>query len=373
MSLSSKLKEHADHGAYVEELAQKLASIPSMTGSEKQKAQYIHTLLSGITEGNLRLDSVGNVLYLHQGKDRTRTDIYAAHIDTVFHDIHEIVPKKEQGRIYAPSIYDNSVNAAAMILLIKLAVESRFVPARDILFVFDVGEEGEGDLKGIRHIMERQDKPVHQFIALDLGYQAAVTCGVWSNRYRVKVSCTGGHSWHDFGSESAIAKAAEVIAKLYQCSVPEDPRTIYNVGLITGGTAVNAVASHAQFSLDLRSEAKEALKDIEQQVMEIITSAQSEDTQIDITCIGERPGGVISPDHPLIRTLDAVREELGLEKQYRSASTDANIALSLGIPAVTFGTALGGGTHSPGEYLETESIPVGLELLVRFFEQASKK
>ncbi len=374
MDTTAALRKYiGDHKDYVLNLTRHLASIPSMTGSEKKKAQYIYEVLEGITEGNLRLDHAGNVLYMHPGADRTRMDMYAAHIDTVFHDLKEIVPRVEGDRIYAPSIFDNSVNVASLIFLIKMVHETGFIPARDVMFAFDVGEEGEGDLKGIRHIMKHLNKPLHQFIALDMGYQAVMTCGVWSRRFLVEVSSAGGHSWHDFGSDSAVAQAALLVAKLYECSVPEDPRTIYNVGKFSGGSAINAVAGSARFSVDLRSESKEALEGIEQQLMGIIDSVRSKTTSIDISCIGERPGGMISPEHPLVQRIDRIRKDLGLEKRYRSSSTDANLPLSLGIPAVTIGTALGGGVHSLGEYLETDSIGLGLEQLVLVFRENSRK
>ncbi len=349
-------------------LAMKLSSIPSMTGSEGNKAQFIYDLLSGSVKDNLWIDHAGNVLYLHPGKDRSCIDLYAAHIDTVFHNLNTIEAVREGNRVYAPSIYDNSINAAALIFLIQVIGSTGFIPVRDTLFAFDVGEEGQGDLKGIRYIMEHTVKPIFQVTALDLGYHAVMTCGVWSRRYTVTVSCSGGHSWHDFGADNAVLTASRIISSLYSCRVPDSPKTIYNVGTFSGGTAENSIAQHAEFSVDLRSEEKEPLEVLEKQLYGIVESNRSSGSDIQIRCTGERPGGRISHTHPLVERIDAVRSRIGLEKAYRAGSTDANIALSLGIPAITIGTALGGGSHSLNEYVEADSIQKGLEQLVLFFE-----
>lgn len=364
MSLPDIIKEYIQKNlTYIQNLAIEICEIPSMTGKEEKKADFIQDKLYKIIGEGVEIDEAGNVKYLYKGMDSSKLLVLTAHIDTVFKDLFEIKCTIKDNLIYGPSIGDNSINVAALILMIKMFKELNIVPQKDILFVFDVGEEGLGNLKGIRKIMKDYGDMTENVIAVDGGYKSVVNTAVGSIRYSVAIKTEGGHSWGAFGNDNAILYASRIIEGLYHIKVPENPKTTYNVGIINGGTSVNTIAEFAEVIFDLRSINKKCLEKLDNEFLSVIDEVRSDKIKIDVKLIGERPAGACDEDTFLIRAIKEVREELKLEDKFGSSSTDANIALDMGIPAVSFGVYEGMGTHTENEHIDVNSFEMGLRHL----------
>lgn len=348
-------------------LAIEIARIPSFTGKEEQKAEFIAKKLKQNCE-DIIVDEIGNVLCKHKVDDSAGFSLICAHMDTVF-DISSIPePRITENRVYLPSIHDNSINAAALIFIVDMLNKKKISTKGNILFAFNVGEEGLGNLKGIKHIVNKYKNNIEQVIALDLGYEAVIVKAVGSRRYNITVKTQGGHSWIDFGNHNAILEASKVINDIYQIRLDDIPKTTYNIGTITGGNSINSIAQHCVFSLDIRSEDKHALFELENKILELIKQGADKSIQIKPELIAERPCGELSSNTELMRKITEIRFDMGLELKFLSGSTDANIPLSLNIPAVCFGVGIGGGAHTMEEYIEIDSIFMGMKHLISFIE-----
>ncbi len=342
-----------------------------MTGNEEQKANYILERLKEFGCDAPYIDEVGNVIYLHNDKTgdsfvQNNVIVFAAHIDTVFQDVWEINPVIKDDRIYAPSILDNSINVAGQMYCIKMLKDLNIDLEKPILFVFDVGEEGLGNLKGIRHAVDQWKYRIEAVIALDLGYESVVDTAVGSRRYAVTIQTEGGHSWGDFGNQSAILHASKIIDDIYKIKVPVSPKTTYNVGIIKGGTSINTIAQDVEIAVDLRSIDETSLEQLYKEFMSIIEKHESDQVRISIQTLGERPCGKTSHDSDLIKKLMEIRQEFGMAMNFNASSTDANYPISLGIPSVSFGVAQGKGVHTLDEYLIVESVKTGMNHLMSF-------
>lgn len=352
------------------DLIMKVASIVSMTGKEDEKARFVLKYLKDNNAQDVHIDGAGNVIYLHGGTDSDKANegvAYAAHIDTVFKDTFSITPIREGGKILAPSIADNSANVAAILFLAaalnRFGIRGRY----PVYFVFDTGEEGLGNLKGIKHFVDTHRDRIKEVIALDGGYDTIVTKGVGSIRYRVEVSAQGGHSYSAFGNKSAIHYVSQIVNDLYGLSVPREPRTTYNAGLIGGGTSVNTIAQEAFVEIDLRSVDESCLEKLNGDFLDIVDRVRSQGVEAAVILTGRRPGGVTPKDSPLVKRIIKVREEMGLKTRFQSSSTDANYPMSLGIDAVTFGVCVGEKCHTLDEYLIEDSLEDGMAHLVNVF------
>lgn len=364
MALNQIINEYLhENSLYLRNLAIEICKIPSMTGKEERKSLFIKDKLNELTSKEAVVDEAGNIKYLIKGNSDDLL-ILAAHIDTVFTDLQDIKVVIKDNFIYGPSIGDNSINVAALILIIKMFKELNIKPERDILFVFDVGEEGLGNLKGIKNIMKDYGNIVNAVIAVDGGYSSIVSTGVGSKRYSVTIKTEGGHSWGAFGNDNAIFYASKLIQGLYNIKVPKEPKTTYNVGIIKGGTSVNTIAGDVEMIFDLRSIDKNSLEKLDFDFIELVEGIKSEKISIDIKVLGERPPGKCNEEGRLIKIINDVREELGLKAEFTSSSTDANIAMSMDIPAVSFGISQGKGAHTMKEYLDINSLELGLRHLV---------
>ena len=348
---------------YLKNLIIEITTICSPTGYEKAKAEIILKKLNNIGAKGVHLDNVGNVIYEHNVKNKAT--LYCAHIDTVFNDVKEIVPKVIDDKIYAPSVADNSMNVAGLILMVKLCIE--FNIDLPIIFAFDVAEEGLGDLKGIKHIMQNLSSKISEVIALDCSCDEIINRGVGSKRYKVSIKTEGGHSWVHFGNLNAIAIASNIITKIYELNVPE--KTTYNVGAIEGGTTVNTIAAETEFLLDIRAEKQDNLDDLEKDIIEIIKGYSN----AEMTLLGNRQSGGFEISTELEERILKVRESMGLKTEFKSASTDSNIPLSMKIPAITFGVGIGHKVHSVHEYLELNSLERGIKQLAYFMLYKNNK
>jgi acetylornithine deacetylase/succinyl-diaminopimelate desuccinylase-like protein len=245
-------------------------------------------------------------------------------------------------------------------VLDRLAIETD----ADILVAATVGEEGLGNLRGIRAAVERYRDDIGAVIAVEGHNLGRVThAGVGSTRWRVRVNGPGGHSWGAFGRPSAIHGLARIVSGIAEIEVPRNPKTTFNVGTIEGGTSVNTIAAEASALIDMRSIDPAALARLVDRVGEIASRAADDDLSVDIDVLGERPAGTCPRSHPLVSAAGAVLREVGFEPIYDASSTDANIPISLGIPAVCIGITHGGQGHTTSEFIEIAPVVSGLTQL----------
>jgi len=293
--------------------------------------------------------------------------VISAHLDTVFPDETGIRVRREGDRLYAPGIGDNSSGVAALIFLAQGLWEAGWRPRCDVVFLANTGEEGLGNLRGMRYFYQRglgAQRPVPAALVLDGRLGMVGTQAVGSRRLSVTYTGPGGHSWADFGRPSAVHALGRAIAAVAALEVPAEPKTTFNVGTVSGGTAVNAIAQRANMVVDLRSVDGEALKELEQAVRQAIETAalQEPGIRVHVEVVGERPAGRLDPQHPLLGVVEAAAGQLGMKLQAIAASTDANIPRSMGLPAVALGIRTGGGIHTYGEFVDIPSLWVGLRL-----------
>jgi acetylornithine deacetylase/succinyl-diaminopimelate desuccinylase-like protein len=237
----------------------------------------------------------------------------------------------------------------------------------DIWFVANVCEEGLGDLRGMKAVVDRFGADVHAYLVLEgmaLGHVYHRAVGV--KRYRVTVKTRGGHSWSDYGQLSAIHELSKLVVQLSSMELPKEPRTTMNVGKISGGTSINVIAAEAWLELDLRSEGQEALAKLVSDTEKLIREAGKPGLSVEAEVIGQRPAGELSPDHPLIQLAVDCLHEQGLDAALTTGSTDANIPLSKNYPALVLGISTGSGAHTKDEYINTSPVEKGMEQLVRF-------
>ena len=321
------------------------------------------------------MDSLGNVFARLPGKQKkAKPLIISAHLDTVFPNSINLQAKKEAGRIVAPGIGDNSLGVAALFGILWSLRERNIELAHDVWFVANVGEEGLGDLRGMRGVVERFDKNVIGYLVLEglaLGHIYHRAIGV--RRYRVTAKTAGGHSWSDYGQPSAVHELAALVTQLTAIRLPREPRTTMNVGTFGGGTGINVLASEAKFDLDLRSEDPASLSKLVHQVEELFRFADRDGVKVLAEIIGQRPAGEISAEHPIVKLAVNCMHEQGLSGVLTAGSTDANIPLSRGIPAVVMGITTGGGAHTTHEYIDLDPIEKGMDSVVRFVERVGEK
>ncbi len=341
-----------------------VSSIPSPTGHEERKANWILQQLHEMGAHQAYMDEVGNVLYPYQLTATGKFPLYTAHIDTVFSQLETITPRIEGDILYAPSCGDNSADVAALLCIARMLLTLHIPLPSGVLLAFNVGEEGLGNLKGIRHIMNTWSDRIAEVVAVDGTNQAFVNRAVGSRRYAIHIKAQGGHSWGNFGNTNALAVAAEIIHDLYQLPVPSIPKTTYNVGTLTGGTTVNSIAEEAQMTIDLRSESMSSLTELDMNTAAIIRRHMSRAIQITQTLIGSRPCSDSVLKAPLYDRICAIRRAQGLSTIWRTGSTDANIPLSMGIPATAFSIYYGQGAHTLDEQLSLSSLEPGLMQLI---------
>ena len=351
----------------------RITEIPAPPFHEGARAAYMKKLLSAAGL-RVEIDGTGNVIGEYAG---TSQDIVmlAAHMDTVFPAGTNVSVKREGGRLLAPGISDNGTGLAALVVIARALREAKIKTNNTILFVADVGEEGEGNLRGMRALVDAYKKRLKYVIALDGSATEYVTTAALASR-RVEISITGpgGHSWSDFGTPNPIHALGRGIGRFVAARVPESPRTSFNIGEIEGGTSVNSIPARAQMKVDLRSESDMELGKIESFLRDSVQSGIDEEmaaardrgmaggtTTLDlkISVLGVRPAGELPENSPLLAALLAADTRLGNRSRRERSSTDANIPLSVGIHAISIGAGgRSGGAHTTEEWFE----PIGREL-----------
>lgn len=349
------------------ELAIRIQQIPAPTFQEEARAEFIHELFIREQLEDVCTDETGNVLARLPGTGAGKPLIISAHMDTVFPAGTDLTVKRGSELIHGPGLGDNSMGVAALFGLIWFLRERALALPGDLWFVANVCEEGLGDLRGMKAVVDRFGAEAHAYLVLEglaLGHVYHRAVGV--RRYRVKVRTEGGHSWSDYGQPSAVHELAKLIVGLTSLNLPLHPRTTINVGKISGGTSVNVIASEASIDLDLRSEGKESLAELIAAVDKLIRQANRPGVSVDAEVIGQRPAGEIPAGHPLVMLgKDCLREQ-GLDAGLISGSTDANIPLSKGYPAIVLGITTGGSAHTIHEYVNITPIAQGMQQLINF-------
>ncbi|HET6846988.1 MAG TPA: M20/M25/M40 family metallo-hydrolase [Anaerolineales bacterium] len=348
------------------ELATQIQQIPAPTFEEGRRAEMVRTLFAGEGLQDVSLDSVNNVYGRLPGQRGVDPLIISAHLDTVF-PAEQLALSRQDHRIHGPGIGDNSLGVAALLGLLWMLRDAHAELDADVWFVANSCEEGLGDLRGMKEIVGRFGAGARGYLVVEgtaLGQVYHRAVGV--QRYRVSITTTGGHSWSDYGNPSAVHEVAGLVSQLAATPLPAEPRTTLNVGTISGGSGVNVLANHAQFDLDIRSEGPAELEQLINKVEASVSALSREGVTVDFEVIGRRPAGQLPPDHPWVQlALECIAAQ-GLVGRATSGSTDANIPLSLGMPAIVLGITTGAGAHTPNEYIDTPPVGQGMQQLYCF-------
>lgn len=364
-----------DHFPEQLELLKTLAAIPAPSHQEQRRAEFIRDWLCRQGADNVEIDPALNVVLPFGCDGRSDIRVYMAHTDVVFPDTEPLPVREEAGRLYAPGVGDDTANVSALMLCAKFFLSHPDCLKKPTLIVFNSCEEGFGNLKGVRQIMADYAGRVAELVSFDLEYTAMVHRAVGSERWLVRAETRGGHSYSAFGNPNAIAGLSRLVCRLYKQPVPAVPgtKTTYNVGTIQGGTSVNTIAQSAEMTYEYRSDDHACLEQMREQFLALVEEMDAAETRLTMEPLGERPCGNAVPPSAQERLLNrcaaAVEEITGKAPVFCSASTDANIPLSQGVPATTFGLYLGAGSHTREEYIEIGSLKPGLRIALSVMMQ----
>ena len=344
-----------------------ICAVPAPSFKELRRAEEFRRRLAALGLRDVRFDSIGNVVARRPGTGRGPTVMISGHLDTVFPESIDVRVTREGRVLRGPGIGDDC-RGLAVVLAVARAMQRANVRTRgDVLFVGTLGEEGEGNLRGVRHIFREGAARPDYFISVDGTGYGITNRAVGSHRYRVTFSGPGGHSHGDFGMPNPVHALGRAIAGIAELQVPETPKTTFSVGVIHGGTSVNSIAMSATMDVDLRSESSLQLDSLDARVRRAIDKAVADEKarwpgsgaplEVSLVSLGERPAGALPDNDPIVlAALDAARV-LGISTKLGASSTDANIGIALGLQAITIdGGGSSAGTHSLAEsYDDSES------------------
>lgn len=358
------------------ELLVELAQIPAPSNHEEKRAEFIKNWLMMQGAEGVYIDEALNVIYPVGVTETNPLVVFAAHSDVVFGDMEPLPLTVEDGLIKCPGVGDDTANLVMLLMAAKYIAENKIVPKScGMLLVANSGEEGLGNLKGSRQLIKNFGHRMKEFVSFDCTAHALINGAVGSKRFKVEVKTEGGHSFSNFGNKNAIAYLSAMIQDLYQMQVPEKGVTTYNVGTISGGTSVNTIAQQAEMLYEFRSDEKESIEIMEEKFYAIIEAYREKGIEVNVTIVGERPCSA-EVDQKVqaamaARMTAAISRYFGWQPAPSKASTDCNIPLAAGIPAVCTGCILGEGAHTREEYVEIESLLPGLkvafELILYYF------
>jgi tripeptide aminopeptidase len=361
------------HQSLINEIQIKLAEIPAPSFQEEQRAAAVEQLLgaAGLTTHR---DKTGNVIGELRGVIEKEFVILSAHLDTVFPAGTDVKVHREGERLSGPGISDNGTGLAALVAIARAMQAAKIKPRRTILFAADVGEEGEGNLRGMRALVAAYRTNLKAAIVLDgSGTDHVTTKALASRRLEVAITGPGGHSWSDFGMVNPINALVRGSVRFINTKVPTSPRTTFNLGQIEGGTSVNSIPHEAKLKVDIRSESEEELTRLEAALRECMAAGVRDEQEsardrskgrleLKVELLGSRPGGELAAGSPVLAALRAADEFLGNRSRLERSSTDANIPLSMGIDAIAIGAGgNGGGAHSLQEWYEPSGREMGLK------------
>ncbi len=370
------------HEQELRERQMELARIPAPPFGESARGEWLRARFQEIGLEDVHIDEVGNIFGLHPGLvPQERLVAVTAHIDTVFPTNAPLNVRIEGERIFGPGVSDNGAGVIGLLALASAMQHANLQHSAGIVFIGNVGEEGEGDLRGMRHIFShpRWKDSIGYTVVIDgASTDSIVTQALGSRRFEVTVQGAGGHSWSDFGTPNPITVLSKAIAKFSEAQLPSEPKTSYNVGVIQGGTSVNSIPESASMRVDIRSASPENIDQVECALREAVAWAVAEvvaaskargvrDTGItyDVKLIGSRPAAELDPNARILQVIRAVDQHLGNVSRVNRASTDANIPLSLHRQALSTGAGgSGGGAHTLHEWYDPAGRELGLKRLL---------
>ena len=368
MKLTEELLRYYDeHEQEALDLLIELAQIPAPSHHEEKRAEFCKDWLEKQGAKGVYIDEALNVVYPLGDTGSNRLMVFAAHSDVVFPDTEPLPLKVEDGRIYCPGVGDDTARVVTMLMTAKYIAQNDLQPKdAGVLIVVNSCEEGLGNLKGTRALFERCGDRVEEFITFDGSAGRGADRAVGSKRYKVEIATEGGHSYGAFGNRNAIAYMASLIGDLYNIKVPTRGKTTYNVGTISGGTSVNTIAQNAEMLFEFRSDDREDLAEMEAHFNAAIDFYRTKGIEIKVTLVGDRP---CSGEFDLARQQEmkdrtdlATKKYFDMDTTYHASSTDCNIPLSLGVPALCVGCTCGYGAHTREEYVEIDSILPGMKV-----------
>jgi len=351
-----------------------LTEIPAPIFDEGKRGDALKGILQSMGF-KVRVDKAGNVAGERPGSEENSVILLAAHLDTVFPADTDVRVKRRDGKLEAPGISDNGAGLAALVGLARALSESRIRTSKTIVLAGDVGEEGEGNLRGIRSLVETYGSRLTAVIAVDGPSTEHITIqGIASRRIEVSITGLGGHSWSDFGMPNPITALSRGIVQFSAIRIPEDPRTTFNFGVIEGGNSVNSIPAKATVKVDLRSEQESELNRMESALRSAMqagvkeessaSSGRNQSLKLDFLSLGTRPAGTLPDGSALVQAIRDADRYLGNRSRLERSSTDANIPLSLNIPAVAIGGGgRGGGSHTLSEWYDPTGRELGLKRL----------
>jgi acetylornithine deacetylase/succinyl-diaminopimelate desuccinylase-like protein len=363
-----------EHGRIVED-GIKLAEIPSPPLAEAARAKVFEQMFKDVGLADVRIDEEGNVVGMRKGaKGDGKFVAVSAHMDTVFPAGTDLKVKREGTRLRAPGIGDDTMSLSVLLGFIRAMNAAHITTRDDILFVGTVGEEGPGNLRGVRYLFTKgryKDK-IKSFFSIESGGVDSITnAGVGSKRYHITFNGPGGHSFGAFGLVNPMFALGQAASEFSRTQVPASPKTTYSVGLIGGGTSVNSIPLSGWMDVDMRSESVVELKRVEDRLLKIVQEAADGENfarstregkiTVEAKLVGDRPAGTTEVNSPLVQTAKAAIEAGGYKVAYRNSSTDANLPMSLGIPALTIGRMgpdKSGRAHSLDEWIDVEKGPM---------------
>jgi acetylornithine deacetylase/succinyl-diaminopimelate desuccinylase-like protein len=367
----------SSHARELEDLQLQVTSIPAPPWGEAARSQWLAERFAERALTDVHRDTLGDVLAIRPGTDPSAPFIaLSAHLDTVFPAGTPIQLRRDAGKLYGPGVSDNSSGIVALLAIPEAMQSAGLTTRAPLLFLGDVGEEGEGDLRGMRHIYQqpRWSATIASLVVVDgAGTDTIIAEGLGSRRYEVVVRGHGGHSWSDFGIANPIVALARVIDRFSRTPVPVLPKTTFNIGIIQGGTSVNSIPESATMRVDTRSASVEELDRLERALHEAVDHVIPEITgrrkqellTAEVRIIGNRPAADLPAESHLLKMIRAVDAQLGNTARIQRASTDANIPLSLGREAIAIGAGgSGGGAHTIHEWYDPTGREFGLKRIL---------
>jgi len=349
------------------DLQAKVCEIPAPPFHEEERGRELKRLFEGLKLRDVRIDKAGNVIGVRPGQAARPNLVFAAHLDTVFPEGTNVKVTRAGDTLKGPGIGDDCRGLAVMLSVIRALDEGHVETPGTITFVADVGEEGLGDLRGMKMLFYESLKgQIDKFVSVDGTGLGMTNTGVGSNRYRVTFKGPGGHSYGAFGMANPIQAMGRAIAKIDEFQVPSQPRTTFNVGRVGGGTSVNAIPFEAWMEVDLRSADPASLKTLDDKFQAALRQAVEEENRrwnhrgavtVSAELVGVRPAGQTAENSAIVQTAMAVSRAMQIQETLREGSTDSNVPMNLGIPAITIsGGGIGTGAHSLNEaFTTTES------------------
>jgi acetylornithine deacetylase/succinyl-diaminopimelate desuccinylase-like protein len=352
-----------------------ICSIPAPPFGEEKRAAYLCEKFRQYGLSEAHLDTEGNCVGLRRGKSLSPLAVVSAHLDTVFPGGTDCSVRHEQNKLYAPGIADDGCGLVALTSILRALEECSIETEGSLLFVGTVGEEGEGNLRGVRYLLTEGEwaNRVDAFLSFDgAGLERITHAALGSRRYRVCLKGTGGHSWGDFGVANPVHALGRAIARLASYPAPVDPRTTFNVGHILGGTSVNVIPREATMDVDLRSESAEELRRLDAFFRRALREAADDENgarregrpplELDLKLLGDRPSGETPPEALIVRLAEEATRYFGCRPRLDRSSTDSNIAISMGIPAITLGAGgHSGNSHTLKEWYDPRGRDLGLK------------